>query len=268
MRKLVAGLMMSLDGVVESPENWARPYFNGEMQELIDAGVAQADAILLGRRTYLEFAELWPNQDSEVPLADFMNETPKYVVSSTLETHEWGPSSLVRRDLAQEVGRLKRQAGKNIQQPQAGAIAAARSAARSAQPHARPHRGRVRHASVRRHDRLSGSRACGVEGPQHRRAVREVPTAERVARPGRGQWRPPCAAGAFAKAGVSSAPQATTAARPSGASRVHARCDERTSRNAGARERVHVVRPRKRWSGAASRRRAQVSRGDPGTASS
>jgi dihydrofolate reductase len=120
MRKLVAGLMMSLDGVVESPENWARPYFNGEMQELIDAGVAQADAILLGRRTYLEFAELWPNQDSEVPLADFMNETPKYVVSSTLETHEWGPSSLVRRDLAQEVGRLKRQAGKNIQQPQAG----------------------------------------------------------------------------------------------------------------------------------------------------
>jgi dihydrofolate reductase len=115
--KLVAGLMISLDGVVESPENWARPYFNGEMQELIDAGVAQADAILLGRRTYLEFAELWPNQDSEVPLADFMNETPKYVVSSTLETHEWGPSSLVRGDLAEEVGKLKRQAGKNISSP-------------------------------------------------------------------------------------------------------------------------------------------------------
>jgi RibD C-terminal domain len=90
MRKLVAGLMMSLDGVVESPENGARPYFNGDMQELIDAGVAQADAILLGRRTYLEFAELWPNQDSEVPLADFMNETPKYVVSSTLETPRVG----------------------------------------------------------------------------------------------------------------------------------------------------------------------------------
>jgi dihydrofolate reductase len=115
MRKLVAGLMFSLDGVVESPEKWARPYFNGEMQEVIDAGVAQADAILLGRRTYLEFAELWPNQGSEVPLADFMNETPKYVVSSTLDSLEWGPSSLLRGDLAEEVGRLKRQAGNNIQ---------------------------------------------------------------------------------------------------------------------------------------------------------
>ena len=115
MRKVVAGLMISLDGVVESPERWARPYFNGETQEVIDAGVAQADAILLGRRTYLEFAELWPNQGSEVPLADFMNQTPKYVVSSTLDTLGWGPSSLVRGDLAEEVGRLKRQAGKNIQ---------------------------------------------------------------------------------------------------------------------------------------------------------
>ena len=115
MRKLVAGLMFSLDGVVESPEKWARPYFNGEMQDVIDAGVAQADAILLGRRTYLEFAELWPNQGSEVPLADFMNETPKYVVSSTLNSLEWGPSSLLRGDLAEEVGRLKRQAGNNIQ---------------------------------------------------------------------------------------------------------------------------------------------------------
>src|SRR5918999_1662484 len=115
MRRVVAGLMISLDGVVESPEKWARPYFNGEMQDVIDAGVAQADAILLGRRTYLEFAELWPNQGSEVPLADFMNATPKYVVSSTLNTLGWGPSSLLRGDLAEEVGGLKRQAGKNIQ---------------------------------------------------------------------------------------------------------------------------------------------------------
>lgn len=58
---------------------------------------------------------MWPNQGSEVPLADFMNETPKYVVSSTLDTLEWGPSSLVRGDLAEEVGKLKRQAGNNIQ---------------------------------------------------------------------------------------------------------------------------------------------------------
>ncbi|HZE32196.1 MAG TPA: dihydrofolate reductase family protein, partial [Actinoallomurus sp.] len=83
MRKIVAGLAVTLDGVVESPSgNWMM--FNDEMQEIIDAGVAEADAILLGRRTYLEFAEMWPRLGSDVPMADFMNNTPKYVASSTI----------------------------------------------------------------------------------------------------------------------------------------------------------------------------------------
>jgi dihydrofolate reductase len=108
---------MSLDGVVESPFSWATPYFCDEMFEVIRTGIAQADAILLGRRTYLEFAEMWPSQDSSVPMADFLNNTPKYVVSNTLDTLEWGPSTLVRGDLADEIGKLKQQPGKNIQIP-------------------------------------------------------------------------------------------------------------------------------------------------------
>ena len=117
MRKITTGLFMSLDGVVESPFEWAAPYFNEELFEWIGAGIAAADAILLGRRTYKEFSELWPSQDSSVPMAEFLNNTPKYVVSSTLDALEWGPASLVRGDLADEVGKLKQQPGKNIQIP-------------------------------------------------------------------------------------------------------------------------------------------------------
>jgi dihydrofolate reductase len=117
MRKIVAGLFMSLDGVVELPSTWASPYLNDEVFEWIGAGLPDADAILLGRRTYLEFAELWSSQGSSVPMAKFLNTTPKYIVSSTLDTVDWGPASLLHGDLAGGLGHLKQQPGKNIQIP-------------------------------------------------------------------------------------------------------------------------------------------------------
>jgi dihydrofolate reductase len=117
MRKIVAGLCISLDGVVESPDKWGFPYFNDEMYDVMSAGVAQADAVLLGRRTYQQFAALWPSQGSDVPMADFLNNSPKYVVSATLGTLEWANSSLVTGDLAEELTKLKQQPGKNIQIP-------------------------------------------------------------------------------------------------------------------------------------------------------
>jgi dihydrofolate reductase len=117
MRKVVAGLFMSLDGVVETPANWAYEYFNDELSNLIAAGIAQADTVLLGGRTYVEFAELWPSQGSDVPMADFLNNTPRYVVSSTLDTLDWPGSTLLDGDLAEELAKLKEQPGKNIQVP-------------------------------------------------------------------------------------------------------------------------------------------------------
>jgi dihydrofolate reductase len=115
MRKIVAGLFMSLDGVVESPSRWV--LFNAEMQEVIGAGIAQSDAILLGRRTYLEFAALWPKQ-LESPMAAYMNDTPKYVASTTLkEPLEWKNSRLLRGDLPVTLRALKQQPGRNIQVP-------------------------------------------------------------------------------------------------------------------------------------------------------
>jgi len=116
MRKIVAGLLMSLDGVVESPSEWGwSQYMNDEMTQGIVAGIAEADAVLLGRRTYVEFADLWPNQGSDVPMADFLNNSHKYVVSASLGPPlAWANSSLITGDLAEELTKLKQQPGKNI----------------------------------------------------------------------------------------------------------------------------------------------------------
>jgi dihydrofolate reductase len=118
VRKLVAGLAITLDSVVESPSQKQWLLYSDEMAEVIGTGIAKADAILLGRRTYLEFAELWPKQGSDSPMADFMNNTSKYIVSSALQPPlAWAHSSLVTGDLAEVVAKLKEQPGKNIQIP-------------------------------------------------------------------------------------------------------------------------------------------------------
>jgi dihydrofolate reductase len=119
MRKVVASELMSLDGVMESPEEWHFPYFNDEMGEAIGAAMAAADAMLLGRVTYQEFAAFWPSQNSESSedqeFADYMNNTPKFVVSTTLEEPlEWNNSTLIKGDVAEEVTRLKQQPGGDI----------------------------------------------------------------------------------------------------------------------------------------------------------
>jgi dihydrofolate reductase len=115
MRKIVAGLFVSLDGVVESPDKWHLRYYNDEMGEIVDRAAEQADAILLGRRTYQEFADFWPSQGSEEPFADHMNSTPKHVVSTTLTTLDWANSSLVAGDFLDGVSTLKQQPGGDIQ---------------------------------------------------------------------------------------------------------------------------------------------------------
>lgn len=116
MRKIVAGLFISLDGVYEAPDQWHFPYFNDEMGAEVDAQISAADAMLLGRVTYQEFAGFWPDKtEPEVQLADYMNNTPKFVVSNTLDSvDEWQNSTLVSGNIVEEITRLKQQPGKNI----------------------------------------------------------------------------------------------------------------------------------------------------------
>jgi dihydrofolate reductase len=114
MRKIVAGLFISLDGVIEAPHTWHFPYFNDEMGATVGAQMAASDAMLLGRVTYEEFAAFWPSAPADDPFTAVMNNTPKYVVSTTLDTADWQNTTLINGNIAEEIAKLKQQPGKNI----------------------------------------------------------------------------------------------------------------------------------------------------------
>ena len=113
MRKVVAGLFISLDGVTESPDKWQFDHFDEDMMANMGTHIAAEDTILLGRVTYEEWAPYWPTSTDE-PYASHINNTPKYVVSTTLDKVEWKNSTLIKANLAQEIAKLKQQPGKNI----------------------------------------------------------------------------------------------------------------------------------------------------------
>ena len=114
MRKIVAGLFISLDGVVEAPQDWHFPYFNDEMGEAVADQANAADTMLFGRNTFEEFASFWPDQGSDVPFADVINNTPKVLVTTTLDSVEWGPTTIVKDHVIDAVKALKEAPGKDI----------------------------------------------------------------------------------------------------------------------------------------------------------
>jgi dihydrofolate reductase len=113
MRKIASGLFISLDGVTEAPNEWQFDVFDQDMGEAMGGMMAEADTALLGRVTYQEWADYWPTSNDE-PFASFINNIPKYVVSTTLDTVGWQNSTLIKGDLATEITRLKQQPGKTI----------------------------------------------------------------------------------------------------------------------------------------------------------
>ena len=123
MRKVVAVELVSMDGVMESPEEWAPPYSNDEMEEANASGMAASDALLLGRLTYEALAAFWPNQPGGTPMVDYINSVPKFVVSETLEEPlEWNNSTLIKGNVAEEISALKRRPGKDITIVGSGAL--------------------------------------------------------------------------------------------------------------------------------------------------
>jgi dihydrofolate reductase len=126
MRKLVAGLFISVDGVTESPDKW-QEHFDEDMGKSLDALMSQVDTILLGRVTYADWKSYWPTSKDE-PFASQINNTPKYVVSTTLNKVEWGKFeniSLIKGNLAEAITKLKQQSGNIISV--AGSVALVRS---------------------------------------------------------------------------------------------------------------------------------------------
>jgi dihydrofolate reductase len=113
MRKVVSGLFISLDGVVQAPNEWQFDNFDEDMATLMGAFLETEDTVLLGRVTYQEWAPYWPTSTDE-PYASHINNTPKYVASTTLKQVEWQNSTLITGSVADEVARLKQLPGKDI----------------------------------------------------------------------------------------------------------------------------------------------------------
>ncbi|MFA1821088.1 dihydrofolate reductase family protein [Virgibacillus oceani] len=114
MRKVFATTFVTLDGVMESPNEWNPLFWSEEAEKYKREELFATDALLLGRKTYEGFAAAWPTMTDEDGFADRMNSLPKYVVSSTLEKLEWNNADLLKRDFMKEVQSLKREPGQDI----------------------------------------------------------------------------------------------------------------------------------------------------------
>jgi dihydrofolate reductase len=118
MRKLIASIYTTLDGVVDMDgdmvQKWHFPYFNDEMATYAHQQLFAADALLLGRRTYDGFAATWPSVTDQEGFADRMNHLPKYVVSATLATADWTNTTIIGDQVPDAVAALKQQPGQDI----------------------------------------------------------------------------------------------------------------------------------------------------------
>jgi dihydrofolate reductase len=106
MGKIVSNFFMSLDGVVEAPDQWHFPYFNDEMGVAVGKGMATNRGFLMGRVLYDEWSAFWPAQTDE-EFAPFINNAPKYVVSNSLDRADWNNTTIVSGDVAQQLRALK-----------------------------------------------------------------------------------------------------------------------------------------------------------------
>jgi dihydrofolate reductase len=123
MSKVIVHNSVTLDGVMQAPARadedlrdgfehggWAQPYFDEATVSVVSAGIAQDGNLLLGRRTYEDFASVWPHMPEENPFTAVMNNFRKHVASTTLEEPlAWNNSTLLEGDAAEAVAKLKEQ---------------------------------------------------------------------------------------------------------------------------------------------------------------
>ena len=128
MRKLVVSEFITLDGVIQAPGGadedrdggfkhggWTQPYWHDDIGKHFMTVLPQADALLLGRRTYVGHAAAFEPMAPGDPFGDIMNAPAKYVVSKTLEKPTWRNTTIIRDDdVVGAVRRLKAQPGKMI----------------------------------------------------------------------------------------------------------------------------------------------------------
>ena len=123
MGKIVVTEFVSLDGVMQAPggEDFKYPGWTFEFDRGDDGNqfkmdeAMEADALLLGRRTYESFAGAWPNREGE--FADKFNEMPKYLVSSTITDPDWNNTTRIEGNLVEGVRKLRDEVDGVIQVP-------------------------------------------------------------------------------------------------------------------------------------------------------
>jgi dihydrofolate reductase len=128
MSKVVVFMNLSLDGVMQAPGRpdedrrggfehggWAMPYADQEMGKVAAESMATTGALIFGRRTYEDFYSVWPKRTDDNPFTTVLNNTRKYVASTTLEEPlPWVNSTLLQGDGADAVAKLKKQPGKDL----------------------------------------------------------------------------------------------------------------------------------------------------------
>jgi dihydrofolate reductase len=120
--KVVLTQFVTLDGVMEDPggdelfknDNWHFPFWSDDFGKWKQEELFQAGAYLLGRRTYQEFAAVWPQITDDKGFAERMNSMPKYVLSTTLSEVAWTNSRLLTGEIAQAVQQLKQEIEQDI----------------------------------------------------------------------------------------------------------------------------------------------------------
>lgn len=116
MRKIINSTYITLDGVIQNPQDWPALGASGEDGNAIQTELLFAcDAVLMGRHTYDGFAAVWPARSGD-PYSDRINTMAKYVVSSTLVRPEWNNTTIISGDVPAEIARLKDQPGQDIVQ--------------------------------------------------------------------------------------------------------------------------------------------------------
>jgi dihydrofolate reductase len=135
MGKIIAGLFITLDGVVEAPgpgditlpekRGWSMPFMNEQIGIDIMRDMDSSAGMLLGRTTYDGFAAFWPNIGDDDPFGKRMNGGRKYVVSKTLKKADWNNSVVVDgNNFVAEITKLKQQANGNLNITGSGTLVA------------------------------------------------------------------------------------------------------------------------------------------------
>ena len=112
MRKIVVYELLSLDGVAEDPDDFFADW-DDAMDANLAAVIATQDAVILGRRSYTEWAQFWPSSQIQ-PFATFINGVTKYVATSTPLDRDWANATVLDGGLVEFVRDLKQQRGGDV----------------------------------------------------------------------------------------------------------------------------------------------------------